>query len=109
MSAGKCCGKPDTCQRACTFAAAERGRAFSRYVADHVHNPPPVAETGVTSPIDDKIQTSTLLRVLSKQPAGSIRRSRSTPKTASATRSCRCISGRRRRPRTAAWHSWTAS
>jgi len=69
VSAGKCCGKPDTCQRACTFAAAERGRAFSRYVADHVHNPPPVAETGVRSPIDDKIQTSTLRRVLSKQPA----------------------------------------
>ena len=68
MSARKCCGKPATCQRACTFAAAERGRAFE-YVADHVHNPPPVAETGVRSPIDDKIQTSTLLRVLSKQPA----------------------------------------
>jgi Domain of unknown function (DUF5664) len=38
----KCCGRPHICQRACTFAAAEQDRAFSRYLADHADSPQPV-------------------------------------------------------------------
>jgi hypothetical protein len=38
----KCCGRPHVCQRACTFAAAEPDRAFSRYLADHADSPQPV-------------------------------------------------------------------
>jgi hypothetical protein len=63
VSDEKCCGQPADCTRDCVIAALA-----SRYVGDHVHNQHGAVETGVTSPIDDKIQTSTLFRVLGKQP-----------------------------------------
>jgi hypothetical protein len=62
----KSCGRPHICQRACAFAAAEQHRAFSRYLADHAHNPQ--VETGVTPPIGGEIRSSTLFRVLGKMP-----------------------------------------
>jgi hypothetical protein len=63
MTDEKCCGQPINCTRDCFFATLASG-----YVADHVHNQYGASETGVTSPIDDKIQRSTLFRVLGKKP-----------------------------------------